>query len=166
MATRRLMVPPAILGGPVVLLNATSSDGLPCVLPDDDRAGRAVATALLEHGHRDAIALIGRNRLKEGEPEISLAARARLRGIQQALGDAGVTLLTESFCTEWLPEHGYAATRALLNRPQRPSLATTALPHELMGRRAVELLLDGGAAEPSFVAMPLRRRRSLAPPAR
>ncbi|MGC4855932.1 hypothetical protein ACLQ24_21705 [Micromonospora sp. DT4] len=49
MATRRLTVPPAIRGGSVVLLDATSSDGLPCVLPDDDRAGRAVAIGFLDH---------------------------------------------------------------------------------------------------------------------
>ncbi|MBM7075072.1 LacI family DNA-binding transcriptional regulator [Micromonospora humida] len=210
MATRRLTVPPAILGGPVVLLNATSSDELPCVLPDDERAGRTVTTALLDHGHRDRIALIGRNRLKEDDAEVSLAARARLRGVQRALDDAGVDLLTECFCAEWLPEHGYAAMRTLLGRPTRPTaiicmndrlafgayqalaeagltvpddisvvsfdddpiaawlrpgLSTTALPHEQMGRRAVEILLDGGGAAPSLVPMPLRRRRSLAAPA-
>ncbi|MFY1623231.1 LacI family DNA-binding transcriptional regulator [Micromonospora sp. WMMD735] len=210
MATRRLTVPPAILGGPVVLLNATSPDDLPCVLPDDERAGRTVTTALLDHGHRDRIALIGRNRLKEDDAEVSLAARARLRGVQRALDDAGVDLLTECFCAEWLPEHGYAAMRTLLGRPTRPTaiicmndrlafgayqalaeagltvpddisvvsfdddpiaawlrpgLSTTALPHEQMGRRAVEILLDGGGAAPSLVPMPLRRRRSLAAPA-
>ncbi|MFY1682106.1 LacI family DNA-binding transcriptional regulator [Micromonospora sp.] len=210
MATRRLTVPPAILGGPVVLLNATSPDELPCVLPDDERAGRTVTTALLDHGHRDRIALIGRNRLKEDDAEVSLAARARLRGVQRALDDAGVDLLTECFCAEWLPEHGYAAMRTLLGRPTRPTaiicmndrlafgayqalaeagltvpddisvvsfdddpiaawlrpgLSTTALPHEQMGRRAVEILLDGGGAAPSLVPMPLRRRRSLAAPA-
>ncbi|MEV4723562.1 LacI family DNA-binding transcriptional regulator [Micromonospora humida] len=210
MATRRLTVPPAILGGPVVLLNATSPDELPCVLPDDERAGRTVTTALLDHGHRDRIALIGRNRLKEDDAEVSLAARARLRGVQRALDDAGVDLLTECFCAEWLPEHGYAAMRTLLGRPTRPTaiicmndrlafgayqalaeagltvpddisvvsfdddpiaawlrpgLSTTALPHEQMGRRAVEILLDGGGATPSLVPMPLRRRRSLAAPA-
>ncbi|MFJ8687829.1 LacI family DNA-binding transcriptional regulator [Micromonospora wenchangensis] len=210
MATRRLTVPPAILGGPVVLLNATSPDDLPCVLPDDERAGRTVTTALLDHGHRDRIALIGRNRLKEDDTEVSLAARARLRGVHRALEDAGLDLLTECFCAEWLPEHGYAAMRTLLGRPTRPTaiicmndrlafgayqalaeagltvpddisvvsfdddpiaawlrpgLSTTALPHEQMGRRAVEILLDGGGATPSLVPMPLRRRRSLAAPA-
>ncbi|MEU7620248.1 LacI family DNA-binding transcriptional regulator [Micromonospora rifamycinica] len=209
MATRRLTVPPAILGGPVVLLNATSPERLPSVLPDDERAGRTVATTLLDHGHRDRIALIGRNRLKEDDAEVSLAAPARLRGIQQALDDAGVELLTECFCAEWLPEHGYAAMRTLLGRAVRPTaivcmndrlafgayqalaeagltvpddisvvsfdddpiaawlrpgLTTTALPHEQMGRRAVEFLLDGGDAEPAPVPMPLRRRRSVAAP--
>src|SRR5688572_2908 len=59
MATRRLTVPSALRAGPVVLLNATSPDGLPCVLPDDERAGRTAATALLSQRHRDRIAVIG-----------------------------------------------------------------------------------------------------------
>ncbi|MBY8875018.1 LacI family DNA-binding transcriptional regulator [Micromonospora sp. PLK6-60] len=210
MATRRLAVPPAILGGRVVLLNATSAEPLPSVLPDDERAGARIAETLLAHGHRDRIALIGRNRQKERDPEISLAAAARLRGIRGTLADAGVTLSTEGFCPEWQPEHGYTATRALLRRPTRPSaiicmndrlafgayqalgeaglsipgdismisfdddpiatwlrpkLSTAALPHEQMGRRAVELLVDGDTHEPSYVPMPLRRRRSVGAPA-
>lgn len=209
MATRRLTVPPALLGRPVVLLNATSPDELPCVLPDDERAGRTVADALLRQGHRDRIALIGRHQLKEDDPEVSLAAQARLRGIRHALSAAGVTLHGEAFCRDWLPEHGHAAVRALLRRPLRPTalicmndrlafgayqalaeaglsvpadisvisfdddpiagwlrpgLTSAALPHEEMGRRAVELILDDPADEPYLVPMPLRRRRSIAPP--
>ncbi|WDZ83938.1 LacI family DNA-binding transcriptional regulator [Micromonospora cathayae] len=210
MATRRLAVPPALLGGPVVLLNATSPEPLPCVLPDDERAGRTVATALLQRGHHDRIALIGRHRLKERDPEVSLAAQARLTGVRDTLSAAGTALFAEATCADWLPEHGYAAMRSLLARPTRPSavicmndrlafgayqalgeaglripddisvvsfdddpiaawlrpgLATAALPHEQMGRRAVEILLDGRAAEPVLVPMPLRRRRSVARPA-
>ncbi|MFI2667539.1 LacI family DNA-binding transcriptional regulator [Micromonospora carbonacea] len=210
MATRRLTVPPAILGGPVVLLNAVSPEELPCVLPDDEQAAVALVEALLAHGHRDRIALIGRNRLKEGDPEVSIAAPARLRGVRAALAAADVGLLAECFCAEWLPEHGYAAMRTLLSRSPRPTavvcmndrlafgayqalgeaglaipddisvvsfdddpiaawlrpgLTTAALPHERMGRRAVELVLDGGDVGPSYVPMPLRRRRSVAAPA-
>ncbi|MGW0503577.1 LacI family DNA-binding transcriptional regulator [Micromonospora sp. NPDC003241] len=210
MATRRLTVPKAILNGPVVLLNATSSEELPSVLPDDELAGATIAETLLARGHRDRIALIGRNRPKERDPEISLAAEARLRGIRGTLAAAGVALFAEGFCTEWLPEHGYTATQALLGRPDRPSaiicmndrlafgayqalgeagltipddisvisfdddpiaswlrpgLSTAAIPHEQMGRRAVELLLDKDDSGPALVPMPLRRRRSVAAPA-
>lgn len=209
MATRRLTVPPAILAGPVVLLNATSPDDLPCVLPDDERAGRTATGALLDKGHRDRIAVIGRNRLKESDPEVSLAADARLRGIQETLAEAGTGIYREAFCQDWLPEQGYAAMRTLLRKPDRPTaiicmndrlafgvyqavaeaglsvprdvsvvsfdddplaawlrpgLTTLALPHEQMGRRAVELLLDGEAAGSTFIPMTLRRRRSIAAP--
>ncbi|MGN9908894.1 LacI family DNA-binding transcriptional regulator [Phytohabitans sp. LJ34] len=211
MATRRLTVPPALLAGPVVLLNATTPDGLPCVLPDDERAGRTVTTALLDKGHLDRIAVIGRNRLKETDPEVSLAAGARLRGIRSALAEAGAKVRHEAFCHDWLPEHGFKAMRSLLRKADRPTavicmndrlafgvyqalaeaglgvpddvsvvsfdddpiaawlrpgLTTVALPHGQMGRRAVELLLDGEtAAAPTLVPMALRRRKSVAPPA-
>lgn len=210
MATRRLTVPPAILAGPVVLLNATSPDDLPSVLPDDEQAGYIAAKALLDKGHRDAIAVVGRNRLKEHDPEVSLAADARMRGIQRALAEAGTSLGHEAFCQDWLPEYGFSAIRTLLRKSRpptavicmndrlafgvyqalaeagrsvpgdvsvvsfdddpiaawlRPALSTLALPHEQMGRRAVELLLDGKATGQSLVPMSLRRRKSIAPPA-
>lgn len=210
MATRRLTVPPTLLTSPVVLLNATSSDALPCVLPDDERAGHTAAGALLDHGHHDRIAVIGRNRLKERDPEVSLAADARMRGIRDALFEVGAALGHEAFCREWLPEYGYSAMRAILRKPDRPTavicmndrlafgvyqaladaglrvpgdvsvvsfdddpiaawlrpgLATVALPHEQMGRRAVEMLLDGRATATSLVPMALRRRKSIGPPA-
>jgi LacI family transcriptional regulator len=212
MATRRLTVPPALLAGPVVLLNATSPDDLPCVLPDDEHAGYIAAKALLDKGHRDRIAVVGRNRLKEHDPEVSLAADARMRGIQRALAEAGASLGHEAFCRDWLPEHGFSAVRAFLRtswRPTavicmndrlafgvyqglaeaglsvpgdvsvvsfdddpiaawlRPGLSTVALPHEPMGRRAVEMLLDDHATTTgqSLVPMVLRRRKSIAPAA-
>jgi LacI family transcriptional regulator len=211
MATRQLTVPPALLAGPVVLLNATSPDNLPCVLPDDEGAGRTVATALLDKGHRDRIAIIGRNELKETDPEVSLAADARLRGIHEVLAKAGAVACREVSCQDWLTEHGYAAMRSLLRRSPRPTavicmndrlafgayqaladaglsvptdvsvisfdddpiaawlrpgLSTAVLPHEQMGRRAVELLLDGHTSGPRLVPMTLRRRKSIGAPAK
>jgi LacI family transcriptional regulator len=211
MATRELTVPAALVTHPTVLLNAESSDGLPCVLPDDEQAGRAVATALIEAGHRNRIGLIGRNRLKEGDKEVSLAAQARLLGIEQTLTAAGTHLYGSASCPDWLPEHGYTAMRSLLRKssrptavicmndrlafgayqalaeaglriPQdvsvvsfdddviagwlRPGLSTAALPHEQMGRKAVELLLAGQAADRCLMPMPLRRRGSIGPPVR
>jgi LacI family transcriptional regulator len=210
MATRQLSVPIEVRSGPVVLLNATSAGDLPCVLPDDERAGSTVVAALLKRGHGDRIALVGRNREKERDPEISLAAAARLRGIRRTLGEAGRKLAVESFCSDWLPENGYAAMRAILRKPTRPTavicmndrlafgayqavaeagpaipddisvvsfdddvlaswlrpgLSTAALPYEQMGRRAVEILLDGEPSGACLVPMPLRRRGSIGAPA-
>jgi LacI family transcriptional regulator len=208
MATRQLAVPAALATQPTVLLNAANGTR-PCVLPDDEQAGHAVAMALIEAGHRHRIGLIGRNRLKESDPEVSLAARARLRGIERALTSVGGRLSGAVACPDWLPEHGYTAMRSLLRRrirptavicmndrlafgayqaiaeaglgiPQdvsvvsfdddviatwlRPGLSTAALPHEQMGRRAVELLLAGSVVERCLVPMPLRRRGSVGPP--
>ncbi|TXK19084.1 LacI family DNA-binding transcriptional regulator [Homoserinibacter sp. GY 40078] len=47
----------------------------------------------------------------------------------------------------------------------RPGLTTVALPHEAMGRRAVELLLREPDHGQSLVAMPVVERESIAPPA-
>lgn len=95
---------------------------------------------------------------KPKRPSAIICMNDRLAfGAYQALGEAGLTV-PEDISVISFDDDPIAAWL-------RPSLATTALPHEQMGRRAVELLLDGGAAEPSLVPMPLRRRRSLAPPA-
>lgn len=48
----------------------------------------------------------------------------------------------------------------------RPGLTTVALPHEAMGRRAVELLLTNGAEEEHLIPMPVVERASIAPPRR
>jgi len=208
MATRQLPVPAALSTHPTVLLNGAGDDR-PCVLPDDEQAGHSVTTALIDAGHRHKIALVGRNRLKESDAEVSLAAGARLRGIERALEAAGTELCVSIACQDWLPEHGYAAMRSLLRKrirptavicmndrlafgayqalaeaglgiPQdmsvvsfdddviaawlRPGLCTAALPHEQMGRRAVELLLAGSVVDRCLVPMPLRRRGSIGPP--
>lgn len=47
----------------------------------------------------------------------------------------------------------------------RPGLTTVALPHEEMGRRAVEILLAGQPAGQTLVPMPVIVRASIAPPA-
>ena len=47
----------------------------------------------------------------------------------------------------------------------RPGLTTIALPHEEMGRRAVELLLAGEASGESLIPMPVIERASIAAPA-
>lgn len=48
----------------------------------------------------------------------------------------------------------------------RPGLTTIGLPHEAMGRRAVERLLDPGAPGESLIPMPTIERASIAPPRR
>lgn len=209
MFTRRLTVPAAVLTRPAVLLNATSTDGLVSVLPDDEGAAYQAATALLRAGHR-RIALVGRNTAVERDPVRSIAATPRLRGVRRALAEHRVRLIAAGPTENWDPEDGYDVTGRLLRlrrRPTgivcmndrlafgayqavadaglavpgdvsvvsfdddpiaswlRPGLTTAALPHEPMGRLAVELLLaDPGDDGPRLVPMPLITRASVAAP--
>jgi LacI family transcriptional regulator len=47
----------------------------------------------------------------------------------------------------------------------RPGLTTVGLPHEAMGRRAVELLLSGDSVGEVLVPMPVVHRSSIGAPA-
>jgi LacI family transcriptional regulator len=151
MATRQLTVPEPLLTRPTVLLNASTANGLACVLPDDEQAGQTVAAALIEAGHRDRIALIGRNRLKEGDSEVSLAAPARLRGIDRALQTIGASLVASVSCQDWLPEYGYAATRSLLRRSVPPSAIICM--NDRLAFGAYQALADAGLGVPSDVSV-------------
>src|SRR4051812_14318012 len=151
MATRQLTVPPAVLSRPTVLLNADNAGHRPCVLPDDEQAGHAVAAALLEAGHRDRIGLIGRNRHKESDPEISLAAPARLRGIEHALRAAGTRVYASVSCPDWLPEHGFAATQSLLRRSRRPTAVICMNDRLALG--AYQALTEAGLSIPRDVSV-------------
>lgn len=206
MYSRRVTVPRPLLTHPTVLLNAASAHQLPAVLPDEESAAYAVATELLEQGHR-RIALIGRNQATERDSRVSLAAGLRMRGVRKALAEHGVRLAGSEPTEDWEVPWGYdgmarlldsrtrptgvicmndrlafgaynAVAEAGLSIPEdvsivsfdddpiatwlRPGLTTAALPHEAMGRLAVELLLDG-VPQPGtrWVPMPLRRRASI-----
>jgi LacI family transcriptional regulator len=80
-------------------------------------------------------------------------------GAYQAIGDAGLAIpqdvsvvsFDDSDLASWL----------------RPQLTSIAIPHFDMGRRAVELLLDGlGAGEVERIPMPVHHRASVGPPRR
>lgn len=61
MFTRRVTLPRALHGQPVVLLNclSTGEEPLPTVLPDERTGGRAAIDTLLGRGHRDGIVVLG-----------------------------------------------------------------------------------------------------------
>jgi len=204
--TRGIELPAAAHQVPTVLLNCTEPAGLvPSVVPDEVRAGRTAARALLDAGHRD-VHLLGER------PRALFAARERCGGIRAELRSAGVRLAGTVDCDWADPSGGYAAVRRLLARTRptaliclndriafgayqalqeaglrvpddvsvvafdgsdlaswlRPELASVALPHHEMGRRAVELLVKGDAYPTTYrVPMPLQPGASIGPlPAR
>ena len=94
-----------------------------------------------------------RKLLKSARPRALFCLNDRLAfGAYQALGEAGLRVPEDialvSFDNDELASY------------LRPGLTTIGLPHEQMGRRAVELLL-GGADTPVLVDMPVIERGSL-----
>lgn len=220
MFTRTITVPKGLTTGPAVLLNAVPKrpSPLPAVVPDEVEAGRAAARILLDAGHRVGIHTIGAGPRVRDVPRDALAGVERLTGIREVLARAKVRLAGGHVTPDWLPEHGYEATRQLLEhqRPRaliclndrlafgayqalddfglivpgdvsvvsfddhplatwiRPKLTTVALPHYELGRKAVDVLFaqidprpDRTEPEATVhrVAMPVRSRDSVAPPA-
>lgn len=79
----------------------------PCVLFDDEQAGFEVGQALLRRGHKKIGLITG--------PDGSMNSRARLRGFQKALYEAGVPYnVSATVPGDWSSEAGYRAMEALL----------------------------------------------------
>ena len=177
MFTREVSVPEAAGGHPLVLLNAFAPDtGVAAVIPDELGAGSAAAEVLLEatlgaagtglasiikcswapQPAHDAVAafLAG-----GGRPTALICVNDRVAfGALQALQDAGLRVPADVSIVSFDDSD--------LARWSRPAFTSLALPHEDMGRTAVELLLEPPEL-PSVrhVPMPLRRRDSVGPPA-
>ena len=103
----RVRLPGALTDGRTVLLNCTSSHGLPAILADEFAGGRDAANALLRAGHRRGIFLVGET------PDALRPARERRRGVEAALAEARVDLEGTIDCT-WWPESAYDDVGALL----------------------------------------------------
>jgi LacI family transcriptional regulator len=114
MFTRRVRLPQAAKGHPVVLLNclAPRLPG-PAVLPDERQAGATAARALLQAGHGAGIWLVGEL------PRDLFAARERSLGIRAELSAAGVRLAGTLDCG-WSARHAYEAVSGLLAAGRRP----------------------------------------------
>lgn len=113
MAARMVDVPAAPHGVPVVIVNGTTPDDLPSVLPDEYAAGRAMATLLLEAGHR-RIGFIGDVPHIAGDLRRSATIARRLAGIREALADRDVTPV-EVVVDDWTPQIGYAEAHRMLS---------------------------------------------------
>lgn len=192
---------------------------VPCVIPDEYQAGRSAIAALLRAGHSTEISFVGC--FPEGvtggahwngwQP---WALNQRLQGVKDALGEAGLRLLSVYTADEWdcdagrniamrmlasgagLPtavvcvndELAFGLVQVLQLKGVRvpedisvvsfdgspwagasmPALTTLCLPHEELGRKAVEVLFDqrplSGIAQKVLVPMPMREGQSIAAP--
>lgn len=206
---RELFVPSLPSGTPAVMLNASSASVTSAVLPDENTGGRDAVRLLVDHGHREGIALIGQNDDVERDLFRSVTVSRRVAGIRSEMEDQGLTFVAEESIWLWEPDEGYQAVKNLLNRRDdiramicmndriafgayqalaeaglsvpddvsivsfdndelasylRPGLTTISLPHEEMGRRAVEVLLSGATNGETLVSMPPVIRASIGRP--
>jgi LacI family transcriptional regulator len=111
--TRDVVVPPALSGERVVLLNCRAP-GRPSVVPDEVGAGRTAAEALLAAGYRDGIWVVG-----EPAPHV-FASAERLRGIEETLAAAG-TRPAGTVPSTWWPESAFEQFGALLDGGAEPA---------------------------------------------
>lgn len=108
MATVENRLPAALAGQRVVLMNNVDpAVAAPSVVPDDHRAGRDAAEALVAAGHTTGIWLVGR------VPAGAYAAGRRLAGIRAGLRAHGLRLAGQVRCG-WWPGESRAALGALL----------------------------------------------------
>ncbi|MBN9106492.1 MAG: LacI family DNA-binding transcriptional regulator [Propionibacteriaceae bacterium] len=107
---------PVIADVPVVLSNARSASGLPCVLPDEFRAGFEAAHYLLERGHR-RIAFIGRSEALL-DPVLSVTIGARYAGLDAALAESGIEFVHQVDGRFWEPDLGYAGAQEVFQRTE------------------------------------------------
>jgi LacI family transcriptional regulator len=93
--------------------------------------------------------------LQQGtRPKALLCLNDRLAfGAYQALAEAGITVPAGVAIVSF--DNDEIATYL------RPGLTTIALPHEEMGRKSVQLLLDGSSSDEVLVPMPIITRGSL-----
>jgi LacI family transcriptional regulator len=97
------------MGVPVVLLARPPMNGIDGIVTENERSAYALASHLLEHGHRRIVFV--------GDPSISPDAAARWEGVSACLAEAGIKARRPELCA-FGPEAGQAATYGLLARPR------------------------------------------------
>ncbi|MFL6141311.1 MAG: substrate-binding domain-containing protein [Labedaea sp.] len=152
MFTRAIRVPAGLTNGPAVLLNAVPKRGsaLPAIVPDEVEAGRAAARILLDAGHHDGIHLIGAGPRVRDVPAEALAGIERLTGIRDVLNQAKVRISSGHICPDWQPEHGYQATRELLEHHRPHALICL---NDRLALGAYQALDDCGLTVPTDVSV-------------
>ncbi|HYI32698.1 MAG TPA: LacI family DNA-binding transcriptional regulator [Glaciibacter sp.] len=120
MGAKEIDVPETPADVRVVILNGSSTTGESTILPDEYAAGRAIASLLIQNGHRK-IALLGAYREAIENPRVSTTVGRRFAGLDDALSEAGIDLVKRVTIELWEPPEGYAATMQLLDEPQLPT---------------------------------------------
>jgi LacI family transcriptional regulator len=113
MGAKQVEMPTVSIEVPVILVNGRSANGLPCVLPDEFRAGYDAARHLLDRGHR-RIGFIGRSEALL-DPLLSVTIAERYAGLDAAMAEAGVAFAHQVDGRLWEPDFGYRGAQEILD---------------------------------------------------
>lgn len=204
MGAKQIDLPMASFDVPLVVVNGTSADGHPCVLPDEFQAGYDAVHHLTERGHR-RIGFIGRSEALL-DPVLSVTISQRYAGLDAGMADIGGEFAHQVDGRYWEPDFGYRGAIEIFDRtpvtalvaandrvafgiyqaaqergiriPEdlsvvsfddeylasylHPALTTMQIPYLEMGRKAMQLTLDGNPPPKTLLPMPLQDRGSVA----
>jgi len=142
MAARLVDVPTPPHNVPVVIVNGRTPDDLPSVLPDEHAAGRAMATILVEAGHR-SIGIIAELPESVGDPRKSVSIGTRFAGIDEVLTSAGIRPIRAS-ADHWHPSIGYRECLAMMTA--HPELTALIAGNDSMAFGIYQALAELGLA--------------------
>lgn len=114
MAARMIDVPELPAKTPLVIVNGTTNQGHPSILPAEADAGTAVAQAVLDAGHRRVGLLGEQDHARTSDPYVTVSIGLRFDAINATLAAAGVEP-DRAPLNYWVPADAYEATRQLLS---------------------------------------------------
>lgn len=150
MAAREVVVPAMSEDVPVVMLNATSTQGHTSVLPDERSAGYEVARVLLEGGHRK-IAVVGDWPYDTFEAQETATLSERFAGIHAAFAEHDLEPVSRVPLRVWEPEGGYASTRQVLASGAAPTALICLNDRVAFG--AYQAIQEAGLQVPSDISV-------------
>ena len=105
---------------PVVYANALGPRGSVSILPDEYQGGRDVVDTLLAGKYRSSVAIIGGHLDQETNPNESVTVGERLKGIRDALREAGIANWVEVKSKDWTADFGFESLMRLADSENRP----------------------------------------------
>ncbi|MET7550904.1 MULTISPECIES: LacI family DNA-binding transcriptional regulator [unclassified Streptomyces] len=151
MFTRYVTPPKELFGRRVVLLNCLAPGfDAPSVVPDEFKAGRDAARALLAAGHIEGIWAIGGHQAVPATPEGIVAGNERMRGLEEVLREGGARLEGVVEC-DWDTLDGHREVSALLAAGHRPRALVCLADRVSFG--AYQALGEAGLSVPGDVSV-------------
>lgn len=120
MGAKQVDAPATPPGLQVVYANALGPNSAPSILPDEYQGGRTVVTELLSGRLKKNILILGSHPVLETDLRVSATIGSRLRGIREALIEAGIKDWTEVTGKSWTADFGYESMQDVAKRKTFP----------------------------------------------